>query len=519
MFKGVGGDERREAAAAETTTGMKPDQAADSRDGRGEQSPSTLPRNTVNGKSDRRRKAPVGFVWLAAIALAGYGAAPGVSGWQRTPQDIRLTLAASPHEGLCNECHSAHSASADPHPMALIGPDDNTLCDGCHTTPWKGGSYGGTWIYAGSPHGSNPSTVWPGPIPPAHTSASAAGQCLNCHDPHGASDGAGVIPKLLVAREETLCLTCHDGQPAATDIRSDLQKAFHHPVAEYTGIHVNALESSPTSFGASPMNNRHSECEDCHNSHVARTDPQGSPVPPDAPTSILGVSRVAVLNGSAGSIPTYTFIPGSDTLSASPSEYQLCFKCHSSWTYQPGGQSDLASVFNPNNASYHPVEAAGKDPAIHPMSFSGGMNATSVLGCGSCHGSDFGSARGPHGSSYRYILKRSYTASSMAHISTSDELCFTCHSYDVYGNRNAFDAPRAYSRFNKPGANKGHAEHVGEENVPCYACHETHGSAGQKHLLAIGRSPGIMSYAETPTGGTCTPTCHGPQSYVVNYAR
>lgn len=524
MFRGVGGDGRRKAAleaeaATQTSTGMTPGPVVASQDGRGEQGPSTLPENKIHGMSDRRRKAPVGFVCLAAVALAAYGAAPGLSGWQRSPENIRLTLAASPHQGLCDECHSAHSGSSDAHPLALIGPDDNTLCDGCHTTPWKGDSYGGNWIYAGSAHGSSPSAIWPGPVPPARTSATAAGQCLNCHDPHGQSDADGVIPSLLVAREEGLCLTCHDGQPASTDIRSDLQKAFHHPVTEYTGRHAGASESSPTSFGASPLNNRHSECADCHDSHVARTDPQGGPLSPDAPKSILGVSRVAVINGGAGSIPTYTFVPGQDTLSSSPAEYQLCFKCHSSWTYQPGGQTDMALAFNPNNSSYHPVEAAGKNPGIHPLSFAGGMDATSIVQCGSCHGSDFGSVRGPHGSSYRYILKRSYTASSASHMTTSDELCFTCHSYDVYGNRNAPDPIRAYSRFNKPGADKGHAEHVGEENIPCYACHASHGSPDQKHLLVTGRSPGIMSYTETPTGGTCSPTCHSPQSYQVNYAR
>jgi hypothetical protein len=101
----------------------------------------------------------------------------------------------------------------------------------------------------------------------------------------------------------------------------------------------------------------------------------------------------------------------------------------------------------------------------------------------------------------------------------SNEMCFDCHSFDVYANRSSPESVRAHSRFNRPGADKGHAEHVAEENVPCYACHTTHGSTVQKRLIVTGRTPGIRNYTETASGGTCAPTCHGSESYTVNYAR
>jgi hypothetical protein len=100
-----------------------------------------------------------------------------------------------------------------------------------------------------------------------------------------------------------------------------------------------------------------------------------------------------------------------------------------------------------------------------------------------------------------------------------DELCFSCHANEVYASASAPDLTRQNSRFNKPGVDKGHAEHVDEARVPCYSCHVTHGSTTQPHLIATGRSPGILTYTETPDGGTCTPTCHGIESYTVNYAR
>ena len=93
-----------------------------------------------------------------------------------------------------------------------------------------------------------------------------------------------------------------------------------------------------------------------------------------------------------------------------------------------------------------------------------------------------------------------------------------CHAYDVYANPSAPDMIRGYSRFNTPGAAKGHAEHVGGSQVPCYACHATHGVANQKHLLVTGRSPGIIVFTETASGGTCQPTCHDAKSYTANYA-
>jgi predicted CXXCH cytochrome family protein len=402
---------------------------------------------------------------------------------------------------------------------ALIGPDDNTLCDRCHTTAWSGGSYGGRWLYIGSSHGSNGASIWPGPTPPPRTEAGATGKCLNCHDPHGWGDATGLIPSLAIGREESLCLACHNGGPALTNIGTELSKAYRHPMTQFAGRHKGATESQPSDFAAAPVDNRHSECTDCHNPHVSYPDRNGTPPAPGLSKTNLGVSRVIVQNGGPGVPPAFTFAAGSDSLSTPVAEYQLCFKCHSSWTTQPTGQTDLALELNPANASYHPVEAAGRNPTIQPGAFVPGWSATSLTRCGDCHGSDFaGAPRGPHGSSYRYILRQPYEASSQSRLTGPNEICFVCHAYDVYANPSAPDLIRGYSRFNTPGATKGHAEHVGGSQVPCYACHATHGVANQKHLLVTGRNPGIVFFTETASGGTCQPTCHDAKSYTANYA-
>ena len=475
------------------------------------------------------------LAWQRMIRIGRPGAAPklawlcfagffltGFTPPARLPfsaQEIMSTLALGAHEGDCARCHSMHGEDQPiVYSKALIGPDDNTLCDKCHTTPWAGGSYGDPLVYSRSSHGQSPAVIWPGPDPPARNEAGAASKCVNCHDPHGRKDAVGLVPSLGLEREEALCTTCHDGTPATTDIKQDIRKTFRHPIQEKTGIHAGALESTSADFAAQPIDKRHSECEDCHNPHMAHADRPGLFAAPALSNVNLGVSRVRVINGGAGTPPTYTFTAGSDTSSFPLAEYQLCFKCHSSWTIQPTGQADLALELNPANLSYHPVEEQGKNLNIPPGAFVTPWTATSMVRCGNCHGSDTGLAEGPHGSSYRYILRKPYTASAMKRTMLPTESCFDCHEWSVYADSTSPPMSLQNSRFNPPLSGQGHAFHA-EARVPCYSCHITHGSSTQPHLIATGRNPGLLSYVETPTGGTCASTCHDSRTYSINYAR
>jgi len=467
------------------------------------------------------RPVPFLIACLLASAAAGLVAAgPPSLRPPRPPAEIEKILAAGPHAGDCERCHTAHGDEAGiVYPSALVGPNDNALCRRCHDTPWAGGSWADDPLYRGTGHGSDPAMIWPGPVPAARIEADAAGKCLNCHDPHGMSDALGEIPQLTVQREERLCLTCHDGSPSGLDVASDFAKPYRHPAPTWTGRHRDATESQPADFGRLPLDNRHAECADCHNAHVSRGDGPLGPTGNDASKTTLGVSRVTVLNGAAGSPPLYTFVAGSDTLSAPNAEYQLCFKCHSSWTTQPAGQTDLALVLNPANPSHHAVEAPGANPGIDPLSFTPGWSASSVVRCGDCHGSDFGTARGPHGSTYRYLLRAPYDPSSTPRAMTSNDLCFRCHAYEVYADNSSPGPTRARSRFNPPGESHGHTWHVSTRDIPCSSCHVTHGSTTQPFLIQVGKWPGLTGYTATPTGGTCAPTCHSSASYTVNYAR
>ncbi|MBK5260455.1 MAG: hypothetical protein JJE51_12760 [Thermoanaerobaculia bacterium] len=428
----------------------------------------------------------------------------------RNPSDVR---------GACAQCHESHG-SRDGVPNGgtfdhtLFRTDDETLCYECHTTPGAHEIYPGNLLWADSTHALSPAMYWPGPVP-AERNASDAGKCVNCHDPHGADDANGVIPSMLRLREETLCYGCHDGSPSK-DIKAQFARTYRHPVA--TTARHDATEGTsvdPARFGATPDNNRHAECADCHNTHVARADAI-APLAPEASQRIVGVARIEVLNGAAGTRPVYTWRGAGDLSLAS--EYQICFKCHSSWTELPAVRSDHATLTNPNNPSFHPIQAEGKNRNIAPEAFANGWTWDRLVYCSDCHGSDDPFVRGPHGSSFPSILKASYPASPAPRTMVDSDLCFSCHRYDVYANAGSANATQQASRFNGPNG-RGHAFHIGEQQVPCYACHTTHGSTTRPSLIVTGRNPGITSYTQSAAGGTCTATCHGSQSYSVNYPR
>jgi predicted CXXCH cytochrome family protein len=451
---------------------------------------------------------------VLALALAAFPAAAGVytttkhgdsfNGVQRIGTEPR---------GDCAQCHDEHAsrdgvAAGGPYPYALFAPDDNALCATCHAASGANGIWQGSPSYTTSSHATG-STVWPGPTPPARP-GSDAGKCVNCHDPHGKSDASGLIPSMNFAREEALCLPCHDGSPAAKNVASQFQKVYRHPITT-SGKHSESEAGDPTKFAASPTNNRHSECADCHNPHEAARD-LAAPTAPTASNRLLGTSRIRVTNGTAGTKPVYTYLGPADTSPAS--EYQLCFKCHSSWTTQPATATDLGVLLNPNNRSFHPVEGQGKN-SIAAGAFVTGWTWDRLTYCTDCHTSDDTTVRGPHGSAYPYILKKPYTANPAFRITASTELCFDCHTYNVYAYGKASNATKNLSRWN------GHGSHVDGHQASCYSCHATHGATTLPTLIATGRSPGFTSFVQNATGATCNPAaaCHVSRSYTVAYPR
>ncbi|MFH0908074.1 MAG: cytochrome c3 family protein [bacterium] len=434
----------------------------------------------------------------------------------------------------CLSCHDLHrSATTDGTLLRMT--NGAAFCASCH-------KLADTLTPASHFILTNNGTVWPGgqygSLFPARSNLADRGSCAACHFVHGWPDAANPTnhyPTLLVDREENLCFSCHDADgPAGTDLQTEFQKAVHHPVA-LSGRHINTEDGNPGAFGTT---NRHAECMDCHNPHMARRgyDSRGVSL------ALAGVSRVVVTNGAAGSAPAYGFVPSSDT-NTPVEEYQICFKCHSGWTSLPSGKRDLGILFNPANAAAHPVQGAGANTSSYMIaSLAGGtglphLSVTSTVTCADCHNNNdiptsislvrfyTGTvAGGVHGSVSNAnmngsILRADYRMTRGSYSAASFALCFICHLPAPFNTTS--DSNRSDTRFEQ------HGKHMREYQAACVDCHDNnHGTAitrypantGYARLVSFGTAvTGARVWTMTANGGTCTMTCHGeghnPRSY------
>ena len=263
----------------------------------------------------------------------------------------------------CHEPHASFGGAepapvtGSPSPYLLMkygnAPETNysSLCWYCHENIFGGagpgtgywGFYKGTGIYQASSHYLNldggSAMAWPGGTGGASgvgnaTDATAIwarrgrstlpagnnGSCLNCHTPHGIKgtyDATGAAPattnyltggtaaatdiprRQLIAREEALCLNCHDTDgPASTNIKGEVDswgyvaptqwnatQGSGHPVRQVTyfnrhnlsgldGLASTTNDNEPPAFAAAggwfSAASKHAECVDCHNPHAVQ---------------------------------------------------------------------------------------------------------------------------------------------------------------------------------------------------------------------------------------------------------
>ena len=354
----------------------------------------------------------------------------------------------------------------------------------------------------------------PTPGPPAHNFhqpySADTSACAACHRSHTAQ-----APKAIEKRwpEEEVCYTCHDGT-GAPNIKSQFLKAYKMPITGTAGIHslTEARTQDPSSFSGA---NRHVECTDCHNPHYAA---QGSHSVGSnyAFGPQQGMWGVAASYSAAWSAPTFSPV---DRVTY---QYELCFKCHSSWAYgsspplSPSGgftQTDQAKEFNPLNSAYHPVVAVGKNPfelwngTSYASSLIGGFTPTGRMVCVDCHKSETaGDPAGAHGSTNPFILRGAWSRTT-GQTGTSGHLCFSCHNWSVYGPGSGGGASvTGYS----DGSQNLHGLHVGNRNkayndnpIVCMDCHVAipHGY-NRVHLL--GFTGDGAPYIDRPYSGGLT---------------
>ncbi len=420
---------------------------------------------------------------------------------------------------------------------------------------------------------SSPAAVVGTDVPVAE-SPNTHGQCAACHRGHAAK-----APDLTKENQQsTLCFSCHDSAGPGKDVKSqyDLTRPVNDAGARDYYSHE-AVDTSTSSRHTLDVNefagvdNRHSECADCHNSHKAgTTDSTQTEQGWDASGRLAGVTGVEVTNGAtADSTPTYRLLDG--VTEPVTREYQLCFKCHSGYTKllppiagKPSKDAlDKAVELNPANPSFHPVEAAGTNQTTKMADSLAGtspyklwnFNTTSTVRCLNCHAGGAteplatptalplpGSSLQPHTSSNRGILLENYldrelkprtdTATLTAAYSAGDfALCYVCHAEEPFANET--DKATNFRLHGKhisgledkgDGGTDIDTAGDGQGNATCAECHfRIHSTTNKVGIQTsddtrlvnfapnVEPSGGAISWTRTtsPGGGSCTLTCHG----------
>jgi len=307
------------------------------------------------------------------------------------------------------------------------------------------------------------------------------GSCAACHEGHGASRSP-----MLPAAQTEVCMTCHGTQTQLDDavarglvapgtrttlLSSVFSLPFVHPVSDRA--------FSRSDAGAVT-------CSSCHSSH-------------------RGSSQLAASAADTG---------GRRISTRDPEQFgfELCESCHGGAGVKTQSVTDISRLLNPNNSSYHPVEAPsmeGSASILTPMS-------GAEIDCTDCHGnSDPAGPAGPHGSRVPFILRAAYTTVDGGPESPAAYgLCYTCHERE-----RVLDSPVFPE----------HRLHIVERRASCATCHNPHGSVTNRALIRFGEetvvsgvspsaSTGRLGFESTAAGsGTCYLTCHGqdhaPETY------
>jgi hypothetical protein len=188
-----------------------------------------------------------------------------------------------------------------------------------------------------------------------------------------------LIPRQLIAWEETLCERCHDASgPATKNIQDEINKRITgsgHPTDDtaLAGRHV-ASESLP-------ITSKHVECYDCHNPHAVKA---GTNTPGDGDGGRVKGMKYIDINGVVQNpAPIGT---------RSPYIQEVCFKCHGNsfdciMTYKALGASDGTAGCTPLTTRNRGGEnGAGYNAQLGASNKRKEFDPTTIIG--TTHGAD-----------------------------------------------------------------------------------------------------------------------------------
>lgn len=358
--------------------------------------------------------------YVDSATAASRGTTPTVA--TRNKTDFDGTLA---NGGLCASCHqnpisagrptiSKTAFAASPHDYVtadgftwefrLHTTTDSTNafqrnCTKCHSSPTEGTtpSIAVNSSGANSVHFSDNRAILAGKYNPAGTGTGGF-ICFNCHGSAAAVNGA-------------------QGDRSGKILQVTFAKSSIHPVTSDAVHDTNAEAAAGYDDGKFSGANRHVNCLDCHAPHSA-----GNTLHAQGSNAIAATSPLNGQSGVAFTPPATDYATTSSanlTFKATATlEYEVCFKCHSSFAFgatpatgQEGlAETDVAQDFNPNNHSVHPIAGPNTYWPLNQPAVRLGNQWTAGVGqtmyCADCHGSEaITGAQGPHGSAALFILK------------------------------------------------------------------------------------------------------------------
>ncbi len=448
---------------------------------------------------------------------------------------------------------SAGSATSTTRVATDFDTATNTgMCTKCHAKPiTAGGPVITDVVFGASAHDftstTTPAVTWSYAL---HDGSLFLRNCTKCHASSAegttpASSGSGLTavhgqanPDLLAGTKNPgaspatfICYNCHGSATIGAnlsnkDVATRVAAAFNHP-ASASNTHDTTLEAAATfASGRFSGANRHANCIDCHGPHAAgptkvvRTAtatatrnqiPAGSPLlgatgityGPTYPTLVTTACGTGVDVPTACVMQTTAANYGASPVAATL-EYQVCFKCHTSYafgaTYPTAPatgasgmkQTDLGSEFSPTNRSGHPVvvglnsytgstapKALVASQLLTPWNVNVG---TQTMLCTDCHNTDAAApaVQGPHGSAVRFMLAGAnkawpYTVAG----ATTGTLFKLTTSETGIGTTNGLFCRNCHPVMNSAASNAIHrdgdlvgGQHGGNATVPsCTGCH------------------------------------------------
>lgn len=284
-------------------------------------------------------------------------------------------------------------------------------------------AYQGNPDFNNSSHGSttNALTIWPNP---AETGAiigsggATAGECINCHNPHGKDNDGKPFKKMLAENDEDLCFKCHD-KPETSERGINIMDRFK--VSETSIDSAWKLERATARHSVFNDNTgQQLECSSCHNPHLNNRD--NKVIDPNNKASLFTKKTTDPVTGLQ--VPDYN---------------DFCLKCHGKTIpvtplytglirVQRVADIDYSQNFHGGVSAIGSYKGSTRDILYGPMKppYYRGMGP---LTCTNCHDE--------HGSSNAFHIKESINGQTVdmrdgaafSYATGWRSLCLSCHEF------------------------------------------------------------------------------------------